>query len=120
MRTRALPLVFLLCITCGGDDLTPVEGCKRVYSVICEKIFSCYTQAQLDAAKDVVGLNKADCNVKFSTANCSMAQASCDLGEKFNSGNAETCVSMLGGLSCNDIMRDPVPFPAICSQVCVK
>jgi uncharacterized protein YgiB involved in biofilm formation len=120
MRTRALALVFFLSLACGSDDLTPVEGCKQVYSVICDRIFSCFTAAELDAAKDVVGLNRADCNIKFGAANCSMAQASCDLGEKFNSGNAEMCVGMLGGLSCNDIKRDPIPLPAICSQVCVK
>jgi hypothetical protein len=118
---RILGLSALLLLSCGGgDDLTPVEACKQEYSIICDKFFNCLTAEQKEAAKSVIGLNAADCKVKFQGSECNSDKAMCNAGEKFQPTNAEMCLSGLMTLSCTDVMADPIVTPAICDQVCTK
>ena len=51
--TRILALCVLLAsLSCGGDDdLTPVETCNQLYTTFCQKIFNCFSKAELDAAR---------------------------------------------------------------------
>jgi hypothetical protein len=104
----------------GGDDLTPVDSCKQVWSILCDKFFNCLSADEKEAAKAVIGLNAADCKVKFQGSECNADKASCDSGETFHSENAQMCLSGLMTLSCNDVKADPIVTPAICDQVCTK
>jgi len=120
-RILALP-VLLAFLSCGGDDLTPVESCKQTFAVLCDKIFACFTKEELNTpvAKAAFGLNASDCKVKFQSSECNAEQAKCDAGEKFQAANAQACIDGMKGLSCSDIKMEDIPLPAICSQVCIK
>jgi hypothetical protein len=121
MRRTYLMTAFLLLSSCGGgDDLTPVEACKQEYSIICDKLFNCLSADQKEANKADIGLNAADCKVKFQGSECNSDKAMCNAGETFSAGNAEMCLSGLHTLSCTDVMANPIVYPAICSQVCTK
>jgi hypothetical protein len=111
-------LVFLSCG--GGDDLTPVEACKQEWSILCDKFFNCLTADEKEAAKPIIGLNAADCKAKFQASECNADKAKCDAGETFHSEAAETCLSGIGTLSCNDVKQEQIVLPASCDQVCTK
>jgi hypothetical protein len=114
----ALP-VFLVFLSCGGEELTPVEACNQIWSITCDKFFNCFTPAQKEAAKGLIGLSAADCRVKFQGASCNADKAKCDSGKVFKPGNAEMCLDQLKTLSCNDITAgDDFVGPAICDQTC--
>jgi hypothetical protein len=120
-KAHALILLpVLLLLSCGGDDLTPVDSCKQVYSILCDKIFNCLTPAEKELNKADIGLNAADCKVKFQASECNADKAACDVGETFHSDNAQMCLSGFMMLSCNDVKADPFIPPAICGQVCTK
>ena len=104
----------------GGDDLTPVESCNQVWSILCDKFFNCLTPEQKEANKSVIGLNAADCKVKFQGTECNADKAACNAGETFRPANAQMCLSGLMTLSCTDVKADPIVTPAICDQVCTK
>jgi hypothetical protein len=110
---------------CGGDDSSsgsisdPVEGCKQGNEVICDKFFKCFTQAELEAAKDIIGLNAADCVTKFN-AECTPEKQNCNAGETFHADKASECLEGFRAFTCADLKRDPIVEPAACEQVCTK
>jgi hypothetical protein len=108
---------------CGGDDeLSQVDACKQLYGTICDRVFQCYTkdQTSLPLFQQVFGLNASDCKVKFQGTQCTDANARCDLGETYHADKAKACVDGATGLSCADVMKDEIPTPAACEQVCTK
>ena len=98
-------------------ELTPVETCNQFQSIFCDKIFGCLTPDEANLAKAVIGLDAADCKVKFGSE-CTVDKAQCDPGKVFKPGNGQACLDRLRTLSCKDIRDDPSTTPAICEQVC--
>jgi hypothetical protein len=108
---------------CGGDDEggsagTPEQACKSYVSVICKKIFGCFSDAELDAAAQFVGNNEADCRTKLEQDSCSEEMTRCDSGETYSSSKADECLDQTQALSCNEIMGVTAATPAACEQVC--
>lgn len=103
----------------SGSSSDPVEGCKQVQTIICDKIFKCFEKAELDLAKDRIGLNASDCAVKFS-AECIPEMVNCNSGETFHGDKQVACIDAFKTFTCEDIKRDPIVEPAACAQVCTK
>jgi hypothetical protein len=103
----------------GGSASDPVSACKEITGVTCDKIFGCFTKEELDAAKQVVGLNATDCRDKLGV-DCTADKSNCDAGETFHADKAQACLDGMKTLSCNDIHQNPIPQPAACDQVCTK
>jgi hypothetical protein len=104
----------------GGDDISQIDACKEAQSIACDKLFNCLDKTLLEALKMQIGLNAADCKVKFQASECNADKAKCDAGKSYNAGNAQMCLSGLRQLSCNDITRDisNIPEPAVCALIC--
>lgn len=103
----------------GGSSSDPVQGCKQIYQITCEKTFKCYTTAELEAAKDQVGLNASDCATKYSV-DCIPEKTNCPAGETFHGDKLSACIDAYKAFTCDDIKRDPQVNPAACDQVCSK
>jgi hypothetical protein len=111
-------------VACGSDSnggtgtiSSAVDACKEADKVLCDKIFKCYTAAELSAAKEIVGLNTADCVIKFD-AGCTPDMKNCNAGQVFHADKAQACVDGYKTFTCDDIKRDPIVDPAACDQVC--
>jgi hypothetical protein len=111
---------------CGGDDNSggssasdPVEGCKEVTAITCDKIFKCFTKEELDLAKGTVGLNTQDCIIKFN-ADCIPEKANCSAGETFHADKMQQCIDGYKSYTCDDIKSQNTPDPAACAQRCTK
>jgi hypothetical protein len=102
-----------------GGVSDPVEACKQVKAVTCDKIFGCFTEAELDAAQPIIGLNATDCRDKLQPP-CTPDNSNCDSGETYHADKAQACLDGVKTLSCNDIKKDPIPKAAACDQVCTK
>ncbi|MET0594548.1 MAG: hypothetical protein ABW133_17745 [Polyangiaceae bacterium] len=103
----------------GGGASDPVGLCKEVKGTLCDKIFNCFTKAELDLLKDSFGLNATDCRDKLQPP-CTPDQSNCDSGETFHADKAQACADGVKTLSCNDIKMDTIPTPAACDLVCTK
>jgi hypothetical protein len=111
-------------VACGGGDSSggtasdPVEGCKQIQEIMCDKVFKCYTKEQLDASKDKVGLNAADCVIKFSVE-CTAEKQNCNSGDVFHADKLQACIDGFKTFTCSDVMN-PAIEPAACAQICTK
>ena len=109
---------------CGGDDSSgsvsdPVEACKQVFEITCDKMFKCFTKEELDAAKPLIGINTADCVAKFS-ADCTPEKTNCNAGETYHADKMQSCLDAYRTFTCDDIKADPPVTPAACDQTCTK
>ena len=106
--------------SCGGDSaLSQQDACKSQVNLLCDKFFSCYSTQELSlpAVQAIIGLNAADCKVKYS-AECTADKVKCNLGQTYHADKAQACVDAYSGLSCADVKKDKLPEPAACAQVC--
>lgn len=109
---------FMAVASCGGDSgPSPEQGCKDLVATLCNKIFDCYTAAELAEAKDQVGNSKSDCATKLQSAQCTSTAVMCDAGKTYHADKAQSCLDQIKAFSCTDIKND-TPDPAICDQVC--
>ena len=122
LRRLALFSVFAASISslssCGGSDLSEQEGCNQVYASLCNKFYDCYSKDDLAANKDIFGLNRGDCAVKYQNMNCTPTMVACDSGQTYHPDKAQSCLAGFKSLSCSDIMMTPLPTPAVCDQIC--
>ena len=102
----------------GGSSGDPVAGCKEANKVVCDKIFKCWSTDQLEANKATVGLNAADCVIKFEPE-CIPEKVNCPAGETHHPDKQSACIDGYKGFTCTDIMP-PITEPAACSQICTK
>jgi hypothetical protein len=103
----------------GGSASDPVAGCKQINQIVCDKIFKCFTQTELESSKDTIGLNASDCAVKFD-AECIPEMVNCNAGETFHGDKLSSCIDGFKTFTCDDIKRQPRVDPAACGQVCTK
>jgi hypothetical protein len=120
MRKIVFVTFMAMALSCGDDEPSQVEACNQVMDILCDKFFSCYTKEQLDAAQSVVGLNAADCKVKFKAKNCGVEEVKCDAGETYHGDKAKQCVDAFRDLSCNNIRMGTITEAAVCKQVCTN
>ena len=120
----------MLAVACGSDNdgggASPVEACKSVNKVVCDKIFNCLSQEELELNKAIVGLNSADCIVR-ADAECTPDDTNCKAGETYHADKASACVDGYKTYNCDDIRSrifagapNPTPDPAACALRCTK
>jgi hypothetical protein len=120
MRTLLCLSALLVLSSCGDEEegLTAMEACSQVQGAFCDKVFNCLPAAEKEARKAAIGLNAADCKVKFVASECNADKIRCDVGKTYKPANAKACVTGVTALSCNDITGGNLVTPAICDQVC--
>lgn len=108
---------------CGDSDgLNPREGCERLMEVLCDKLYTCLTEAELMA--DGYPASEAMCvTLLQGDAECAQEteQNACLPGQTYHGNEAESCVNQIGALSCpqvRDAETDLETAAPSCSQVC--
>jgi hypothetical protein len=119
---RNASIIVALVMFSVGCGSSPRDVCKRTTKSLCNKIYTCFTGLELDAAKLLYGPTEADCVTRFD------AMSSCDRSDfdtkpcgnstqTYNAVKANECLTALEGRSCNEV-RTPTAAPAACSEVC--
>jgi hypothetical protein len=117
--TRRVLVACVLAVfaaACGGGT-NSVDACNQVTSKECDLLFQCLSEADKQAAKDVIGLNSGDCKTKLQ-ANCTEAKTACSSGQTFHEDKAQSCVDAVNKFTCADINSPTITAPAVCGQVC--
>jgi hypothetical protein len=103
---------------CGGSS--PSAACNDAASAACDKMYTCYTGAELDAIKGIYGATAAECTTKLQTMqNCAAKTSTsnaCETGKTYDSAAASTCISEFKALSCDALKANMTP--ASCNNVC--
>ena len=114
-------IVGLSAIGCGGSDaLSPRELCEQLSSAQCERIYACYTAAEIQAGG--APATEAACVTQLQAERgCSQETLSnvCTGNEKYHGDQASLCVDQTMGLPCSQV-RDPNFDPATATPACVK
>ncbi|HUS30977.1 MAG TPA: hypothetical protein VMZ53_20850 [Kofleriaceae bacterium] len=122
MRLAIIASILLGLAACGGGDLSPKEGCNQSAAALCERLYACFTSAELAAGG--FPPNEAGCVTKYQTDYGCSAQTvenTCDGNEKYHGDQADDCVDQIHGLECSQV-RDAnfnyeTGLPA-CDKVC--
>lgn len=113
----AAALAFALS-ACGGAS--PEQLCKDATAATCNKLYTCYTGAELDGIKMIYGDTEAACATKLATdSQCSAKKDSataCEAGKTYDSAAASQCVSDFKALTCDALKGNM--FPTSCNNVC--
>jgi hypothetical protein len=118
---RLLAIVLLL-TGCPDNGVSPREGCERGVEAECDRLYACFTSAELAAARWPA--SQAACITKLEQdRGCAAAtlDTACKGNGVYHADTAAECVDQIGGLACSQL-RDPnldltLDAPA-CSQVC--
>ncbi|HEY6177180.1 MAG TPA: hypothetical protein VIX73_22140 [Kofleriaceae bacterium] len=106
----------------GGDGITPRAACEDLQANLCERLYACYTPAELSSlgfpsneAACVTQLQSSEGCANQTTANV------CTGNERFHAAMANQCLDQITGLACSQV-RDPdlvlsTAAPA-CGKVC--
>lgn len=124
VRTMAGLMMLAAIAGCGGssDGLTPRGACEDVQANLCERLYACYTPAEL--ASLGFPASEAACVTQLQASEgCANQTASntCTGNERYHPDQANTCVDQISGLACSQV-RDPdlsltTAAPA-CAKVC--
>jgi hypothetical protein len=101
----------------GSSASDPVEACKEITQITCDKVFKCLTPAQLEMYKAVFGLNSGDCVIKFN-ADCIPEKANCKAGQTYHADKGQQCIDGVKNYTCDDLLDPNTPDPAACDQRC--
>lgn len=108
----AATLAFALS-ACGTS---PQQACKDITATTCNKLYTCYTGAELDGIKTAYGATEADCVTKLqASAKCDATDV-CDTGKTYDGSAASTCLSEFKALSCDALKAGNTP--SSCNNVC--
>ena len=107
---------------CSGksDSGTPsaADQCKALYTTECNKVYECYSAAELAQTDGMFGTSKADCPAAVeATTSCDKLTA-CDAGQTYNSAKATECTNAFAALTCADFTDPNADAPAACNEVC--
>ena len=110
-----------LVVGCGGSDgITPRQACEDVQSNLCERLYTCYTPAEL--ASLGFPSNEAACiSMLQAQEGCSAQTTSntCTGNERYHPDQANLCVDQISGLACSQV-RDPNLDLAMAAPACAK
>ncbi|MEW6431639.1 MAG: hypothetical protein AB1730_09010 [Myxococcota bacterium] len=116
-------LVFsaaVLAFALSACGTSPEQLCNDAVAAMCNKMYTCYTGAELDAIKSQFGPTEADCTSKFKTqAACASKKDSstaCETGKTYDASAASACVSDFKALSCEALKGNMTPTS--CDNVC--
>lgn len=113
-------MVGLSATGCGGgsNSLTPRESCEQAQSGLCERVYACFTPAQISEAglppteaECVTGAESdKDCAHK-TLANACVGSAS------YHGDQARLCADQVSALTCSQLSDVDAATPA-CAKVC--
>lgn len=105
--------VALSLVGCGTS---PTQACKDIAATTCNKMFSCYTGAEVDAIKTIFGATESECTTKLTaSSNCEKAEP-CDAGKTYDANAATTCINEYKALTCDKLKAGNTPTS--CNSVC--
>lgn len=114
LRTFVVASVAALALSACGSS--PQALCKDITATTCNKLYTCYTGAELDGIKTIYGASESECATKLQTmSNCDKAEP-CETGQTYNASEASKCASDFKGLSCDAVKGSM--FPSSCNNVC--
>ena len=97
-------MLFVGTTACGGGP-SPREICEHGVAVICERIYTCYTDAERAAANYPV--TEAGCVTVLETEQYGCANKTpvnvCDANEMWHSEEAERCIDQVANLECSQV-----------------
>ena len=111
-----------LAVGCGGssDGLTPRTACEDSQANLCERLYACYTPAEL--ASLGFPANEAACVTQLqSSQGCASQTASnaCTGNERYHPDQASACIDQISGLACSQV-RDPDLVLTTAAPACAK
>ena len=118
---RMWTIAFAITIGCGGE-MSPREACEQSASVACERLYACFTAAELAAAS--FPPSEAGCVTVFQAQyGCAArtVQNSCDGNAQWHASDAEVCIDQVQGLECSQIRAsnfDVESQAPACDRVC--
>lgn len=106
----------------GGDGITPRAACEDAQANLCERLYACYTAAEL--ASLGFPSNEAACVTRLQASEgCANQTAAntCTGNQRFHPDQANVCVDQISGLACSQV-RDPeldlITAAPACGKVC--
>ena len=106
----------------GGGGISPREACEESQANLCERLYACYTPAELGE----LGFpsNEAACVTRLQASEgCAQQteQNTCTGNARYQADQASTCVDQITGLACSQV-RDPnlvlTSAAPACGKVC--
>jgi hypothetical protein len=123
MMAGVLLVMGVAAAGCGGSGgITPRQACEESQANLCERIYACYTPAEL--ATLGFPANEPACETMLQAAQGCSAQTAdntCTGNARYHADQASTCVDQITGLACSQV-RDPnlslnAAAPA-CGKIC--
>jgi hypothetical protein len=122
MKLFALISVLVASLAgCGSSDsVSPREGCEDLAVALCDRLYTCFTAAELDAAG--YPASEAACVTEFETTQGCAAQTednACEGNETFHGDEASNCIDQTQGLECSQVRSGDIDDAApACDKVC--
>jgi hypothetical protein len=121
MRTFILASILMAACSAATDP-GPAAACDDIQSALCERLYACYTPAEL-AAVGYPADEAACVTMSEAQSGCTAETAAsvCTGNQRYHADEAATCSDQIAGLACSQV-RDPgldidVDAPA-CGLVC--
>jgi hypothetical protein len=122
---KALALIAL--VTLAGcpkmeESIAPREACEGVGTSLCERLYACFSDAELAAAG--FPSSEAACVTQFEDDQGCRAQTvenACDGNETYHGDHASVCLDQIEGLSCAQLRSsnlDVEKAAPACGTVC--
>ena len=112
-------------VACGGGSggaITPRAACEDLQANMCERIYACYTPAEL--ASLGFPSNEAACVTRLQSSEGCASQTStnvCTGNQRFHPDQANVCVDQISGLACSQVRHPQLDVPTAapaCAKVC--
>lgn len=106
----------------GGGGVSPRVACEDAQAGVCERLYTCYTDAEL-AAFGFPSSEAACVTMLQASEGCERqtAENSCKGNERYHADQADACIDQIAGLSCNQVRDQELDLdkaaPA-CGKVC--
>lgn len=114
MRRSLFVALSLFVAACGTS---PQQACKDIVAATCNKMFTCYTGAELDAIKTFFGSSESECVTKLNAQSSCDKEQPCDSPKTYDATAASKCVSDYKAMSCADL-KSSTGGPSSCETVC--
>jgi hypothetical protein len=111
-------------VACGGSGggITPRVACEDLQANLCERLYACYTPAEL--ASLGFPSNEAACVTRLQSSEGCASQTLtnvCTGNQRFHPDQANLCVDQISGLACSQVRDSELDYQAAapaCTKVC--
>jgi hypothetical protein len=106
----------------GGDGITPRAACEDLQANLCERLYACYTPAEL--AQLGFPTNEAACTTQLQASEGCANQTTanvCTGNERFHPTMANQCLDQISGLACSQVRNPDLVLTSAapaCGKVC--